>query len=197
MGCGAPIKSSMSVVPGTRSSMRHSPLNPAAELLAVLDSGRVIAQKMGRATELVEQYPAVYRAPTRGNLSGAHANAIVDAGEIIADEAARGASASRLRSRCRSVFRRRPERSCSARSWSRARVPERTSCLGARKVPSLDPDRGARPRSGSRLLGRGSLLQQLRDIVDILIAATRQIRDDDRVLGHRGGDLDDLCERVR
>ncbi|WP_198008407.1 HNH endonuclease signature motif containing protein [Leucobacter salsicius] len=63
---------------------------------AVHESDRTIALKMGRATELVEQYPAVYRALTRGNLSGAHANAIVDAGEIIDDEAARGAYEARV-----------------------------------------------------------------------------------------------------
>ena len=58
---------------------------------AVHESDRTVAVKMGRAADLVEKFPAVYRALARGAISGGHANAIVDAGEIVDDETARSA----------------------------------------------------------------------------------------------------------
>ncbi|QIK61815.1 DUF222 domain-containing protein [Leucobacter viscericola] len=56
----------------------------AAEIgFAVRESDRAMVHKIGRATTLVERYPAVHSALSKGKISQAHANVICDAGEVI------------------------------------------------------------------------------------------------------------------
>lgn len=58
----------------------------AAELaLAVRESDRAMAFKMGRAVTLVTDYPVVHEALMAGTISQAHAHAIIEAGNVIAD----------------------------------------------------------------------------------------------------------------